>query len=166
LDTGAVAATSRGEYSMNLEVRWCEPVAMRRLRSIVYELDLGKVPESPGVYVFGRRWGDRFEALYVGKALNVRSRVKNQLNNLKLMSHVRDARSGARVLIAGEAVTKPGQRSAKAIELVERSLIRYFLSEGHDLVNVQGTRLRRHEITSTRRPMRFVPSLMYVDSGR
>jgi hypothetical protein len=30
-----------------------------------------------------------------------------------------------------------------------RALIRYFLSEGHDLVNEQGTRIRRHELEST-----------------
>jgi hypothetical protein len=41
-------------------------------------------------------------------------------------------------------------------------LIRYFLSEGHDLVNQQGTRLRRHEIFS-KNPRKIVPPSMFVD---
>jgi excinuclease UvrABC nuclease subunit len=69
---------------MNLQVEWSPPLPMRRMRSLTYKLDLGRIPEDPGVYVFGRRWGDSFEALYVGKAKNVRTRVNGQLNNLKL----------------------------------------------------------------------------------
>lgn len=50
------------------------------------------------------------------------------------------------------------------LKLIERGFIRYFLSEGHDLVNKQGTCLRRHEfISSGKLPKRFFPRLMYVD---
>jgi hypothetical protein len=64
-------------------------------------------------------------------------------------------------------VTKPGQQRDRCLPLVERALIRYFLSEGHDLVNKQGVRLRRHEVSSSGKfPKRFFPSLMYVEKGK
>ena len=44
-----------------------------------------KVTAGAGVYIFGRRWGSQFEALYVGKASNIRSRAKGHLNNLRLL---------------------------------------------------------------------------------
>jgi hypothetical protein len=70
-------------------------------------------------------------------------------------------------LLVGEYVTKGGQRVEKCLALSERALIRYFLSEGHDLVNMQGTRIRRHELESTgRHPKRFFPSLMYLERTR
>jgi len=151
---------------MNLQVEWDPPSAMRRLRSLTYKLDLERIPDVPGVYVFGRRWGDSFEALYVGKAKNVQARVKGQLNNLRLMTHIRDAKAGNRVVMAGSIITRPGQQIDKCLTLVERSLIRYFLSEGHDLVNIQGTQLRRHEIASSKTPRWFVKNKMFLDRDR
>jgi hypothetical protein len=52
------------------------------------------------------------------------------------------------------------------LPIVERAFIRHFLSEGHDLVNIQGARLRQHEVESTRRPGGFVPRVMYLDRSR
>lgn len=54
----------------------------------------------------------------------------------------------------------------RCLPILERTLIRYFLSEGHDLVNIQGTQLRRHEVEWVRRPRNFVPALMYLDQSR
>src|SRR5579872_505904 len=98
---------------LKLEVEWGSPVALRRLRPVGYAIEFEKLPASPGLYVFGRRWGDSFEALYVGKAMNVRGRVKGQLNNLRLMTHIREAKVGNRVVVAGEVNTKPGQQIEK-----------------------------------------------------
>ena len=147
---------------MNLQVDWGKPIPMRQSQTLMYELDLDKLPDEAGVYVFGRSWGGKFEALYVGKALRIRRRVKGQTNNLRLMTHVRNARTGNRVVIPGIIKTRPGQQIGKVMTLSERALIRHFLSEGHDLVNVSGATLRRHELVSTHRPMRFVPPVMYT----
>jgi hypothetical protein len=151
---------------MNLQVEWNPPLAMRRVRSLTYKLDLEKIPDVAGVYVFGRRWGNSFEALYVGKARNVHARVKGQLNNLRLMSHIRDAKAGNRIVMVGSIITRPGQQIDKCLTLVEHSLIRNFLSEGDDLVNVQGTQLRRHEIASVKTPRWFVRNKMFLDKDR
>jgi len=74
-------------------------------------------------------------------------------------------KNGKRVLLAGRFIPRSGQQEDKCLSILERALIRYFLSEGHDLVNKQGTRLRRHEIDSVG-SKRNVPTLMFVDRGR
>jgi hypothetical protein len=148
---------------VNIEVQWSQPIPLKRLRSVGYSIDLVRIPESSGVYVFGRRWGDRFEALHIGGALDIRDRINGQLNNVRLMSHIRDAKAGNRVLVAGVINTKGGQKIEKCLTLVENALIRHFLSEGDDLVNVQGTLLRRHVIHSIQTPRWLVPREMYLD---
>lgn len=150
---------------MKLQLQWGRPMPLKqagRDQNLIYTFDHAKLPEAAGVYVFGRRYGRNFEALYVGKANVIRWRVRGQFRNLPLMLHLKNAKSGKRVIFAGRFISKPGQREEKCLPLLERALIRYFLSEGHDLVNKQGSRLRRHEITS-KNPRRLVPRLMFVD---
>lgn len=154
---------------MQLHIEWHRPIPLEDAahQNLIYSVDLAKIPEATGVYIFGRRWGNGFEALYIGKGNRLRGRAKGQFNNLRLMQHVHNAKAGKRVLLVGKLITKPGQRTAKALTLAERALIRYFLSEGHDLVNKQGTRLRRHELVSSgKHPKRFLPSPMYLEKSK
>ncbi len=153
---------------MKLYVEWGRPILLRDASkdNLIYSLDVTKLPQAAGVYLLGRRWGSSFEALYVGRANNVQSRVKGQLNNLRLMQHLRNAKTGRRILLAGRLLTKPGQQRGKTLSLLERALIRYFLSEGFDLVNRQGTRIRRHEVFSSgNHPKRFFPRAMFLERG-
>jgi hypothetical protein len=132
--------------------------------NLIYSVPLDKLPSAAGVYVFGRRYGQKFEALYVGKANKVRGRVQSQCNNLRLMQHLKNAKSGRRIVLAARFIAKPGQQKANCLSLIERALIRYFLSEGHDLVNKQGVRIRRHEITSAgKHPKRYFPNLIFLE---
>ncbi len=154
---------------MRLDIHWTKPILLRdaSAENLIYAVELSKLPQTSGIYIFGRRWGRDIEVLYIGKANNIRKRAKSQLNNLRLMQHLRNAKSGTRVLMSCRLVTKPGQRLEKSLLLVERALIRHFLAEGHDLVNKQGTRLRRHEIVSSgNHPKRLIPPLMYVEKAK
>ena len=151
---------------MKISVEWGRPLGLRdgSRQNLMYVIDLEKVPDCAGVYVFGRRWGRNIEALYVGKATNIRGRVNSQFNNLRLMQHLKQAKTGKRVLLFGKVITKPGQKMDKVISLLERALIRHFLSEAHDLVNRQGVRIRRHEVNSDGyQPKRFIPRLMFLE---
>ncbi|MGD0075924.1 MAG: GIY-YIG nuclease family protein [Candidatus Binataceae bacterium] len=152
---------------MKLRLEWMHPLTLADAsdQNLIYSFDFTKLPETAGVYVFGRRYGNQFEALYVGKGGKLRRRTKGHLNNLRLMQHLKNAKNGTRVLLAGRFIPRPGQQEDKCLGILERALIRYFLSEGHDLVNKQGTRLRRHEIASVG-SKRNVPTLMFVDRGR
>lgn len=146
---------------MKLGLTWSKPLDLVDA-GMAYDLDLDRVPEDAGVYVFGRRHGRSFEALYVGKADILRSRVRTQLNNLRLMEHLKDARSGRRSLMLGIFEPKGGQRQTPSLQVIERALIRYFMSQGHDLVNVQGARLRHHQVDSARSPTWFVPRTVLI----
>lgn len=154
---------------MKLRVEWGRPVQLKDASrdNMIYGIDLARVTSGSGVYIFGRKWGSQFEALYVGKAGNVRSRINGHLNNLRLMQHLRNAKTGKRIVLAGRLLTRQGQQLGKSMALTERALIRYFLSEGHDLVNKQGTRLRRHELESSgTHPKRFFPQTMYLEKAK
>lgn len=153
--------------AMKLHIEWMRPITLSGGvdKQFIYWFDVNRLPGAAGIYVFGRRFGTQFNALYVGKAGNLRSRAKGQLNNLRLMQHIKNARNGKREILVGRFIPKPGQQENKCLGILERALIRYFLSEGHDLVNKQGTRLRRHEITSIR-SRKNVPKLMFVDRGK
>jgi hypothetical protein len=114
----------------------------------------------------GRGWGKGFEALYVGKARNIRQRIKGQLNNLRLMQHLKGAKTGRRVVVAGSVVTRPGQQIDRCLAIAERAFIRHFLSDGDNLVNISGATLRQHEVESTRRPGWFVPQVVFLEKTR
>lgn len=155
---------------MKLRIDWMKPLILKdaRRENLIYKADIDKLPDAPGIYIFGRRWGrDQFEALYIGKANRIKGRVKGHFNNLRLMQHLRSAKNGKRLILAGKIVPRPGQQIDRCLKVLERGYIRHFLSEGHDLVNKQGTRLRRHEVSSTgKHPKRFFPRLMYVDKAK
>ena len=150
---------------MKIKIDWTQPIPLRTQRwDVGYLVDLDKIPGAAGVYVFGRKYGSGFEALYVGQSKNMRRRVKSHLNNLKLMKFLRDAKNGSRVLYAGTIMTGPGQRLDRLMNVAERALMRHFLAEGHDLANKQGTRLRRHEISAEApHPQGFIPRNMFVE---
>jgi hypothetical protein len=154
---------------MKLHVEWARPIQLKdgSKDNLIYVVDPTKIPTTSGIYILGRRWGSDLEALYVGKANNIRSRLKGQMNNLRLMQHLRNAKTGKRIVLAGKIMTKPGQHLEKSLALIERALIRYFLSEGHDLVNKQGARLRHHQVVSSgKHPKRFIPNAMYLERAK
>jgi hypothetical protein len=135
---------------MKLHIDWLAPIQLTNGadQNLIYRCDDESLPTGPGIYIFGRRHGESIEALYVGKANSIRNRVKGQLNNLPLMMHLKNARAGYRILLAGRFIATKGQQRDKCLPVIERAMIRYLLSEAHDLANIQGTALRQHEIIS------------------
>jgi hypothetical protein len=81
------------------------------------------------------------EVLYVGKATSLRRRIKQQLNNLKLMQAIDDAAIGPRMPIFGTFNCRPGQRIETVLEIVERALIDHYTDAGDQLINKMGTKL-------------------------
>jgi len=151
---------------MLLTLEWKRPLQLTddSTHGLIYTFENATVTENGGLYVFGRTHGKSFEALYVGKASDLKSRTKEQLKNLRLMLHLLKAKTGRRIVVIGEFKARRGQQTERCLPILERALIRHFLSEGHDLVNVQGTRIRRHEIVSS--GSKQMPELMFVDRGK
>ena len=136
---------------MDMELNWQRELSLKYDSKIqAYDVELDLIPEVPGIYLFGRRFGKSFKALYVGRAKNsLRGRIAQQLNNHKLLNHIWKAKAGQRLVLIGELKTKPRQTPAACLPVAEKSLIRYFVSERHDLVNIQGVKLRHHQVSST-----------------
>ena len=157
---------------MELNVEWGGPILLRTGTcddNCIYTVDLKKLPAAPGIYILARRWGGgSYGALYIGVSRNLRNRIRSQLlGNVRLMEHLRTAKGGKRVVIAGRFIAKPGQRVEKCLRMIERALIRHFLSEAHDLVNKSGTKLRRHEVKSSgKQPKRLVPTTMFIEKAK
>jgi hypothetical protein len=161
----SMLTTGQG-ITMILHLEWTRRFRLRDAtrQGMIYSLPLDKLPDKPGIYIFGRQFGQSFEALYVGKADRIQRRAKTQLNNRRLMQHLKTAKIGKRSFLAGVFRPKPGQQPGKCLSLIERAYIRYFLSEAHELVNKQGIKLKRHEIESSgRHPKRFFPNMIYLE---
>jgi hypothetical protein len=153
---------------MKLYLEWGRPIPLKdgSRENYIYLPDQDRLPEVAGVYVFGRRRKNGgFEALYIGRANNIRARVWGHRKNLPLMMHLKNAKGGERVVRVGIFNARQAQKVKKCLPLIERALIRYFLSEGHDLVNKAGARLGRHELVSDgKHPNLFIPKLMYTQT--
>ena len=132
---------------INPSLSWYAPQLLGRYP---YQPDLELIPKVPGIYVFYRKHGFTHQVFYVGKALQLRSRIKGQLNNLKLMNGIHDAGTGGRLLAYAEAAVKPGQKAATAILAAEKIIIRHFVDNGHVLLNIQGVKIRLQTLTNER----------------
>jgi hypothetical protein len=151
---------------MDLRLRWHQPLALEidRNSNGIYTVDLDAIPWAPGIYVFLRVHGSTSEALYIGKAALLQSRIRQHLNNLKLMKGIENAATGSRFLAFAEFISKPGQQQAKALKLLETAYIRYFLSNGDQLLNKQGTRISKSRVVSERSHLRkFIPKTLFFE---
>lgn len=158
---------------MKISVTWHTPITLRgSARDLCDTFDCDVLPAEAAIYIFARRFGENMEAIYVGKAEVLRSRIRQQLNNNRLMRALDDARIGARILIYGTFNGKRGQRIPVLLETVERALINHFTEQKHELINKRGTRLPVNEIefdgnrlttSATGRTLRVLKPKVQVD---
>lgn len=122
-----------------------------RSEGLIYYSDhLDEIPENAGVYVFGRIHGDNVEPIYIGKAGNLRRRIRQHFEgSIRLMHRLQEAKTGARVVLIGEWKSKRGQREERVLPIVERMLIKYALAEGYELFNEKGTKTPVHTLAMT-----------------
>ncbi len=151
---------------MELDLFWHRPLSLQNgyQENLIYTVRADKIPSVPGIYIFARKYGKSMEPLYVGRANDFQKRVMQQLNNTRLMMGIKNASAGCRTLLLAELVTKPGQQLDKGLKIVESAFIKHYLAEGVNLLNVQGTQLRRHIILSDRKHFRqYIPVTVYVE---
>lgn len=147
---------------MKIELEWSGPLKLKPVATGGYEFDAieDDLPTQAGVYVFARKFGVNYSPIYIGKARNIRSRLKVQFKSLPLMVKVKHwnptnaqdpslALNGNRVLFIGHLV-RPNSiaKIESALRISERSLIEHALTEGHNLVNIQLTKTKYDEIVS------------------
>ncbi len=136
---------------MDLSVKWHTPVNLLSgdKQNLIYVAEgLDDWWDVAGVYMFARIFNDEVSPLYIGKAEKLGARAWQHFkNNTRLMNGIKKAASGNKVLILGKFSPKPGQSTKKCIALIERALIDHALTEGHKLINVQGTRTPAHKVS-------------------
>ena len=132
---------------MIISVTWNAPIPLPgEARDLCDSFDFDVLPDEAGVYLFGRRFRGKLSVVYVGKAGVLRTRIRQQLNNNRLMRALDDAPNGERVLVYGTFNSKRGARIAQWLTTVEEALIAHFTEQEHELINKVGTRLEFDEI--------------------
>lgn len=128
---------------MEITVSWLEALPLRdgSRDNMIYRCDLETIPTTSGVYVFGRKYGDSIEPRYIGQATNLRGRIKQQLNAVKLMNGLKNSKIGQRIVVFAEISVRSEPSMARALDLVEKMLIEQAISRGHELINTHGTKL-------------------------
>jgi hypothetical protein len=118
---------------MKLKLDWARPINLKNgsAENLIYTCDHTKLPRTSGIYVFGRRYGTKIEALYVGKADSLQGRVRGQFKNLPLMLHLQNAKNGKRIILAARFLSKPGQN--------RRSASLYWSAHSFDIFCRRGT---------------------------
>jgi hypothetical protein len=150
--------------ALNITAAWHPPVALALARvGMIYDCpEIDKVPQTPGAYIFGRRFGDTVQPLYVGRAVNMQQRLIQHLNSVKLMLRIKDAQAGERFFMCCEVKLRRGQNIDRVLDILESALITHLLSEGFELLQVQGTKRPNHTITFDRNQtaMQIAPRFM------
>ena len=136
---------------MDIALKWAKPISLKdgsRTNQIYSCGGFERVPSNPGVYVFAREFGKNVVPLYIGQASKLRQRIEAQFNNVQLMVGIKNAQAGRRILLIAQVEPRPGQRINKVLNIVESALIKNALTQGHDLLNLQGTKTKVHVIKS------------------
>ena len=135
---------------MDLSVKWHPPIALLDgdAHNLIYIAEgLDRWQDVPGVYMFARVFDGNVHPLYIGKAESIGGRAWQHFkNNTRLMTSIKKAARGERVLVPGQFTPKPGQSTKTCIGLIERALIDHALAEGYELLNVHGTRTATHSV--------------------
>jgi hypothetical protein len=139
---------------MQIKLEWLKPIVLKegtKEAPFIYTCDEKLLPEEPGIYVFTRRHGKTFTPLYIGQTVNLRSRIKEQFNNLLLMKGIKKAQTGTRMLMIAKLKPAKGRPkdTQKTLHIIEKAYINNALTQGCDLLNVKGTKTPVHNIEST-----------------
>jgi len=124
---------------MEIDATWAVPIDLTPIGD-GYRLDLDVIGDHPAVYLIARRHGDRSVPLYIGRTAKLQRRMRQHFDSLRFMRALSDFPSGTRFLAWSTFRLKQGQRLKRVMGIVERGLILHALSEGHQLINIQGTR--------------------------
>jgi hypothetical protein len=154
---------------VRIDVTWDKPMRLKdgsKLNQVYYLPSLDRISNKAGVYVFARSFGAVLAPLYVGQASRLRNRIAQQFqNNVRLMISLQRADIGRRLLLVGRLKLHRGQRKKKVLDIVESSLIKHALTQGHVLLNKQGVKTSVHTIKSkgNRSSKQVAPLTMLVE---
>jgi hypothetical protein len=134
---------------MQINVQWAKPMQLKdgKKENMIYTYETENIPDAPGCYVFYNKYGSSITIFYIGKSMDIQSRLEGHKNNLKLMMGIKNYMKGNKYVMYATIKTRNKNDIQKSIDLVERNLIKHALSQGHDLFNIQGKIIKYDEIT-------------------
>ncbi len=124
---------------MEIDATWAAPIDLKSTED-GYELDLDSIEVHPAVYMIGRRFGETCVPLYIGRTAKLQRRMRQHFDSRSFMRALREFPNGTRFLAWSTFPLKQGQRLQRVMAVVERGLILHALSEGHQLINIKGTK--------------------------
>jgi len=154
---------------VKIALTWEKPIRLKdgtKFNQVYYCPKLDRISNKAGVYVFARSFGAVVAPLYVGQTLKLRKRIGQHFkSNVRLMIRLKRADIGHRILFVGRLKLGRGQQKKKVLKIVESSLIKHALTQGHDLLNKQGIKTRVHTIKSkgNRSSKQVAPLTMLVE---
>jgi len=153
---------------MEINIKWHQPIPLKDGDpDLIYMMDEDEIEAwdgCTGVYMFCRLFKGNVIPLYIGRSKNIANRIWAHLETTSLMRRIENSPQGAKALIIGEYISKPGQSSEKALRIVEKALIDHALAEGYELLNKAGTQTPTHtvEFSGFRGATRFSGGKMYA----
>jgi hypothetical protein len=136
--------------ALSVKIQWRKAIALGAKGAFQKNLVkmVPSLPTDPGIYVFGRKHGNKIVPIYIGQASKgFRSRLKQQSNNLALMEGVKAEKNGERVLLLGVVQVAQKQILTRVLDVAEQAHIEHALTEGHPILNIRGTKAKRHEVS-------------------
>lgn len=137
---------------MTIKAFWKEPIKLDdgKKHNLIFFTDVEKISENGGCYVFYNKFGNRLSVLYIGRAMNLRKRILEQFNNVKLMVGIKNSIMGGKFLMYCEiSGNNKSKKFKKNLKILEKQLIKYAALEGHELLNQIGTKTKYKKIIFT-----------------
>ncbi|ENU25275.1 hypothetical protein F993_00049 [Acinetobacter proteolyticus] len=124
---------------MKIELSWFEPIDLGSSNTLRENtrngnFDYNLIPEISGVYIFYREFNQTQEPLYIGKSLNIRTRMKQHFKNIDLLEGLQNSKKGQKKLIFAEVKVRGNVDLQRAIAQAEKGLIQHFV-EDYELLN-------------------------------
>ncbi|MFV5265211.1 GIY-YIG nuclease family protein [Acinetobacter courvalinii] len=124
---------------MKIELSWFEPIDLGSSNTLRENtrngnFDYNLIPEISGVYIFYREFNQTQEPLYIGKSLNIRTRMKQHFKNIDLLEGLQNSKKGQKKLIFAEVKVRGTADLQRAIAQAEKGLIQHFV-EDYELLN-------------------------------
>lgn len=156
--------------ALSIEALWRDPIELTdgSKHNRIYHCDgISSIPNTPGVYVFARKHGQKVSPIYIGQTETLRARIESQFKSVPLMMGIKKEPSGQRILLYCEVKFKRGQDRKKVLTVLENALIDHALAEGCSLLNKQGTVRPAHviEFSGNRTSEAVVPRKMMAKSA-
>src|SRR5437868_3839111 len=89
--------------AMNVHGQWHQPLELIPTDDNGYRFksdDASKIPDTAGIYVFGRRYDENYHPLYIGKTKTLHTRIcKQHFDSRRFMAALRSFPAGERFVM-------------------------------------------------------------------